>query len=396
MSDLQDANESLGCYLKRNREVRNISVEQVAYATRISLKMLRALEEDDHTALPASTFVRGYLQAYAKYVRIDTQDLLLRYQHHLATAPDTKKNSIRSHYLYVRERYQEKRRLVLIIVLFATMLSVAGTYFMLKAKREHNKRLAQTAEQIQRQSEAQQIQPNIVGSGTINIKDQESASALKSEKKEETKAEKIDEKIKEKEEAVLKAEAEKKSNKENKAEAKKPEEKPVEKPAPVVAAKPVEAKPIEAPKPVKPAEPVKTEAKSETKPETKPEEAKEAKNNQRKVHNLLLKTKDVDVWFRFQADDAPAKNVILKAGNAIMLRADKVIKIFSGNLGALRATQDGKEVSLLTTDKAKSFVWPLSEAANYPPPLFPDIQTGPKKTETSKNDTGEKKEAETQ
>ena len=86
--EMNEMNESLGSYLRRAREEKNVSVEQVAYATRISLKMLRALEEDDHTALPAPTFVRGYLQAYAKYVRIDTQDLLLRYQHHLATAPD--------------------------------------------------------------------------------------------------------------------------------------------------------------------------------------------------------------------------------------------------------------------------------------------------------------------
>ena len=135
--DTNEMKESLGAHLKRAREEKNISIEQVAYATRISLKMLRALEEDDHTVLPAPTFVRGYLQAYAKYVRIDTQDLLLRYQHHLATAPESKRGALRSHYLYVRERYQEKRRLIFVIVLFAVMLSAAGAYFFQKT-RERN------------------------------------------------------------------------------------------------------------------------------------------------------------------------------------------------------------------------------------------------------------------
>src|SRR3989344_2030353 len=158
----QEMNESLGIYLKRMRKAKNVSIEQVAYATKISLKMLRALEEDDHTALPAPTFVRGYLQAYSKYVRLDSQDLLLRYQHHLATAPDSKKNTLRSHYLYVRERYQEKRRLVLVIVLFFGMLSVSAAYFLLKHKRERNKRLAQTAEQIQKAGSSPSSAPAIL------------------------------------------------------------------------------------------------------------------------------------------------------------------------------------------------------------------------------------------
>jgi cytoskeletal protein RodZ len=148
-----EMNESLGVFLKKAREEKNVSIEQVAYATRISLKMLRALEEDDHTALPAPTFVRGYLQAYAKYVRLDSQDLLLRYQHHLATAPDNKRGAIRSHYLYVRERYQEKRRMIFVIVLFAVLLSVAGAYIFLKSQRDKHKRLAKTAEQIQKSEE---------------------------------------------------------------------------------------------------------------------------------------------------------------------------------------------------------------------------------------------------
>jgi len=89
--------ESLGSYLKRVREEKGISIEQVAYATRISLKMLAALEDDDHSALPAPTFVRGYLQAYAKDGHIDTQELRVRYQHHRAVAPETKRANLHSH-----------------------------------------------------------------------------------------------------------------------------------------------------------------------------------------------------------------------------------------------------------------------------------------------------------
>lgn len=314
-----ESNESLGIYLKRSREEKNVSIEQVAYATRISLKMLRALEEDDHTALPASTFVRGYLQAYAKYVRLDTQDLLLRYQHHLATAPDAKRGAIRSHYLYVRERYQEKRRLVLVIVLFATMLAVAGTYFFLKSQREKRKQLAKTAEQIQKSEEAK---PEI----TAPLLD---TSATKGEP---AKPAAPDKKAAEPEKAPPAPET------------KAPETKAPEAKAPEVKAEP-------APAPPPPALPG------------------ESKN-----YALSLKAKE-DVWLRFQTDSDEVRDLTLRTGKTMVLRANKVIKIFSGNLNAMTASLNGKELPNMASSKGvKSIVLPESEAGNYPPPLFPQFQ----------------------
>lgn len=318
-----ETNESLGIYLKRSREGKNVSIEQVAYATRISLKMLRALEEDDHTALPASTFVRGYLQAYAKYVRLDTQDLLLRYQHHLATAPDAKRGALRSHYLYVRERYQEKRRLVLVIVLFASMLAVAGTYFFLKSQREKRKHLAKTAEQIQKSEEAK---PTGLVLETEPGDTKDSAKTAPDKKTPE------------------------------------PEKAP---PAP--AAAPPE--PPVAPAPPPPP-PVETKA-----PEAKVETPTPAPSDQKKNYNLLLRATE-DVWLRFQTDEDEVKDLTLRAGKAIMLRGDKVVKIFSGNLNAMKGTLNGKELPNLANAKGvMSAVLPESEAPNYPPPLFPQFQS---------------------
>ena len=332
MQPTQEINESLGNYLRRSREDKNVSIEQVAYATRISLKMLRALEEDDHTALPAPTFVRGYLQAYAKYVRIDTQDLLLRYQHHLATAPDAKRGAIRSHYLYVRERYQEKRRLVLVIVLFATMLSVAGAYFFLKAQREKRKLLAKTAEQIQKSEEQK---PPLLPEPVAPAKESGKPAAKAPEP----------------------PPAEKKPEKPPEAPAvAKPAEPPPPAPAPVIAPPPPPEKVAEG----KPAE---------TKPAA-PEKGKDDK----KVFNLLLRASE-DVWFRYQTDEEEVKDLTLRSGKALMLRADKVIKIFSGNLNALKGTMNGKEIASLAAAKgAKSAVLPEAEAPNYKLPLFPQFQ----------------------
>ena len=345
---MHENNESLGVYLKRSREEKNVSVEQVAYATRISLKMLRALEEDNHQTLPAPTFVRGYLQAYAKYVRIDTQDLLLRYQHHLAMSPDTKRNTIRSHYLYVRERYQEKRRLVLVIVLFATMLSVAGTYFLLKAKHDKRKRLSQATKEIQNGATTTSTNtiPPLLAAPTPQESKPEVKDAKDSKDAKDTKEVKPETKV-----ATNTATA---TASETKTAA------PTPPPAP--------AAPAAAPTPP-PATPATTTA------DNSPMEAAGQDPNQKKTYNLVIKAEQ-DVWLRFQTDEDGIRDLTLRTGKSMMLRANSVIKIFSGNLGALKATMNGAPVATLASgNRSKSVVLPESEASKHPLPLFPQFQT---------------------
>jgi cytoskeletal protein RodZ len=72
--------ESLGSYLKRERELRQISIAEIAQTTRIPSRMLEELENDRLEALPADVFVRGYLRAYARAVSLDEGDVLARYK----------------------------------------------------------------------------------------------------------------------------------------------------------------------------------------------------------------------------------------------------------------------------------------------------------------------------
>jgi cytoskeleton protein RodZ len=377
---MQETQESLGSFLKAKREESNVSIEQVAYATRISLKMLRALEENDHTALPAPTFVRGYLQAYAKYVHMDTQDLLLRYQHHLATAPDSKKGAIKSHYLYVRERYQEKRRLVLIIVLFASMLAVAGTYFALKHKREKNKELARQAEQFNKPEGSATAglmgttagtsatsTATSTGTGSATATTTSTATATSTTT---TTAAKAPGTVSE--DAVPPHKA--------------PEDRA---PSPTSAGlntiNPSVVIPSAAPSSSRSAEPTLKEP-TAPKPLSRAEEASPTaiNTNEAKAQNVTLKASE-DVWLRFQTDEEGVRDLTLRSGKNIVLRANKVVKIFSGNLGALTATLNGQNVALSSDKKTKSVVLPANEAGNYKLPLFPQFQTKPASTSGAAN-----------
>ncbi len=72
--------ETLGQYLKRERESRTVSLEELSKGTRISLPFLEALEKDDFSFFPQRVFIPGFLKGYARYVGLDIKEVLGRYQ----------------------------------------------------------------------------------------------------------------------------------------------------------------------------------------------------------------------------------------------------------------------------------------------------------------------------
>ena len=82
-----DERETLGKFLKDQRESRKISLREVAKNTRVREHILKAIEENQTDLLPAATYVKGFLLAYAKYLRLDANDVLLRYERDLKGEP---------------------------------------------------------------------------------------------------------------------------------------------------------------------------------------------------------------------------------------------------------------------------------------------------------------------
>src|SRR6187402_982607 len=71
--------DSVGRYLKRTRETRAMSLEEVSRATRIPVVSIERIEGDHFDDLPGEVFVRGFLKAYARAVSIPVDDVLARY-----------------------------------------------------------------------------------------------------------------------------------------------------------------------------------------------------------------------------------------------------------------------------------------------------------------------------
>src|SRR5687767_14580309 len=70
---------SFGEELRREREIRGISLKEIADATKISKRFLEALERNDHKTLPAPVFTRGFVREYARYVGLNVEDMVNRY-----------------------------------------------------------------------------------------------------------------------------------------------------------------------------------------------------------------------------------------------------------------------------------------------------------------------------
>jgi len=71
--------DSIGDYLKTERETRRLSIEEVSSTTRIPRRALESLEEDRFEDLPSGVFVRGFIKAYASAVDIDANEVLSRF-----------------------------------------------------------------------------------------------------------------------------------------------------------------------------------------------------------------------------------------------------------------------------------------------------------------------------
>jgi len=76
---------AFGENLRREREMRGVSLEEIASATKISLRFLEAIEREDFRKLPGGIFGRSFIRTYAKYLGLDEERVMAEFQ--LAAKP---------------------------------------------------------------------------------------------------------------------------------------------------------------------------------------------------------------------------------------------------------------------------------------------------------------------
>lgn len=78
MTEEQEQAGAPGCgrRLRRTREQLGLSVDDIASELRLSGFQIQALEDDDWTQLPGTTYARGYLRSYARLLGLDADQLM--------------------------------------------------------------------------------------------------------------------------------------------------------------------------------------------------------------------------------------------------------------------------------------------------------------------------------
>src|SRR5580692_3636985 len=65
--------------LKREREMRGVTLDEISAATRIATRFLRAIESESWDQLPGGVFNRGFVRAVARYLGLDEENIVAEY-----------------------------------------------------------------------------------------------------------------------------------------------------------------------------------------------------------------------------------------------------------------------------------------------------------------------------
>ncbi|MEK7397249.1 MAG: helix-turn-helix domain-containing protein [Candidatus Poribacteria bacterium] len=118
---------SIGEQLKQIREDKNISLEEVANATKISKRYLQAIEEGNYSLIPGQTYVIGIIRNYARYLGLDPKPIIEQYSKLILPDDyDIKPVAMTRNQKNNQRRVARKRVGILVIVIVFLILCLAG------------------------------------------------------------------------------------------------------------------------------------------------------------------------------------------------------------------------------------------------------------------------------
>lgn len=124
-----------GDRLRREREMRGITLDEIAESTKISRRHLEALERERFDQLPGGVFAKGFVRAYAHFLGIDEDQAVADYALASNEQPEPEdKFPLEIHEEPDRELNPRRSSLPLIFALAALAGVLVGYFFWLKSK----------------------------------------------------------------------------------------------------------------------------------------------------------------------------------------------------------------------------------------------------------------------
>lgn len=122
--------ESPGEYLKREREIRGVSLEDISNVTKIRVGLLIAVERNDFDALPATPFVKGFIQAYCRYLGLDAQDAILRHEAYMRSLAENETSALKQ----TPPPAPYPPLSIIVVAVIAIMVTAGGIYTIISKK----------------------------------------------------------------------------------------------------------------------------------------------------------------------------------------------------------------------------------------------------------------------
>ena len=117
---------SFGAYLKQSRVLRELSLEEVATATRLQTRILSALEADDFADLQDRAHALLVVRSYATAIGLDPEETALRLTEEL----QGREPPVAERKPFSRRLWERRSRDPLVwIILAATVIAIAALFF---------------------------------------------------------------------------------------------------------------------------------------------------------------------------------------------------------------------------------------------------------------------------
>ncbi|MBT3433210.1 MAG: DUF4115 domain-containing protein [Nitrospinaceae bacterium] len=78
----------VGAFLRRERQERGISLEEVANSTRIRISYLEKIEDEEFAQLPSIPILRGFIRSYANFIDVDEDVVVRNFNRQIGTGSD--------------------------------------------------------------------------------------------------------------------------------------------------------------------------------------------------------------------------------------------------------------------------------------------------------------------
>ena len=139
--------EDFGSYLKHERELRGVPLDEIAQSTKISISFLRALEESRFDDLPGEVFIKGFIRSYGQAIGSNVDELMAAYHESSSKRQDTETSNTATSPPKEEqpERHSGFPMKAVSGFIAALLIIVGGIYWVTSEKGENVKQSQQTS-----------------------------------------------------------------------------------------------------------------------------------------------------------------------------------------------------------------------------------------------------------